>query len=166
MNEHEIERIAAAMNQARPDWPLRQLTTLLGDQRICDRPRRDVFVALAWVASEPASSSPYRVLEAGPWWKAAGIEGTATKRPEPDNHERCSACSVAKDRCRSLYTDDHDFRPWTDRPQIDTAATVAALKGFIEPTARPPDPKPLLPTDRDPAAIAAREHVSDERNAS
>ncbi len=53
MNDHEIERIAAAMNMLRPDWPKAQLKTLLKDERITDRPRRDVSVALAWVACEP-----------------------------------------------------------------------------------------------------------------
>ena len=156
MNDHEAQRIAAAMHAARPDWPTASLLTLLR-KNLIDRPRRDVFVALAWVASEPNTATPARVLEIGPWWRAAGVEGQSTKRPEPDNHDRCSTCALAKDRCRSLHADDHDFRPWTEKPQIDTKATVAALKGFIEPMSPPPEPKPLLPTDRDPAAVAARE---------
>jgi len=156
MNEHEIERIAAAANQLRPDWPIAQLRTLLKGDGLVNRPRRDVSVALAWVACEAGTSSPYRVLEAGPWWRAAGVEGQSTKPTEPENHDRCSTCALAKDRCRSLYADDHDFRPWTEKPQIDTKATVAALKAMLEPTTPPPEPKPLLPTDRDPAAVAAR----------
>lgn len=33
------------------------------------------------------------------------------------------------------------------------------LRSAIEPTAPPPEPKPLLPLDRDPAAVAARASV-------
>ena len=97
MNEHEIERISAAMNQARPDWPTKQLRTLLAHPQLADRPRRDVFVALAWVASEPNSATPYRVLEAGPWWKACGVDGTTSggRREWPDDAHRCSVCSMA-----------------------------------------------------------------------
>jgi len=74
---------------------------------------------------------------------------------------RCSVCSEFPDQCaRAGRYSDHDFRPWTEKPQIDTAATVAALKGFIEPMSPPPESKPLLPTDRDPAAVAARAHIA------
>lgn len=150
MNEHEIERIAAAMNHMRPDWPTAQLRTLLKDQRITNRPRRDVSVALAWVACETGTSTPYRVLEAGPWWKAAGVEGAATKRDEPANHERCSTCSLHRDRCRAINATDHDFRPWTATPEpVDTKATVQALKELVS-GARAhvePQPKPETPTN-------------------
>jgi hypothetical protein len=127
MKQHEADRIAAAMNQARPDWPLKQLATLLADSRITDRPRRDVFVALAWVASEPNSASPYRVLEAGPWWKAAGIEGSATKRDEPDPIDRCSVCALHRDRCRSLWND-HEFTPSHRRPEVDAHELVHRVR--------------------------------------
>jgi hypothetical protein len=84
MNTHEAERIAAAMHEARPDWPTSSVLTLIR-KSLLDKPRRDVFVALAWVASEPNSHTPARVLESGPWWRAAGVEGAAgtTNEPEP-----------------------------------------------------------------------------------
>lgn len=155
MNDHEAQRIAASVHELRPDWPTSSVLTLIR-KNLIDKPRRDVCVALAWIACEANTANPGRVLEMGPWWRAAGVEGQSTKRDEPDNHDRCSTCALAKDRCRSLHADDHDFRPWTDRPQIDTKATVAALKGFIEPTAaRKPDPEPLLTPDeysREPTA--------------
>lgn len=129
MNDHEAARIAAAMNAARPDWPLRQLTTLLKDQRIANRPRRDVFVALAWVASEQNSASPYRVIEAGPWWKAAGIEGSAKVRDVVEPGERCSVCSHRREFCEANYTDhefDADFRSESGvKPELVAAARAA-----------------------------------------
>lgn len=91
MNTHEIERIAASMNMLRPDWPKQQLKTLLSDERITNRPRRDVVVALGWVACEPNTHTPYRVLEAGPWWKAAGVE-TTNVNPLADKGPWCKNC--------------------------------------------------------------------------
>lgn len=131
MNDHEAERIAAAMHAARPDWPTSSLLTLIR-KNLIDRPRRDVFVALAWVASEPATSSPARVLGLGPWWKAAGIEGNATRREVLNPAERCGICSERQDRCRAIWHDDHAFEPDTKPdPGIDVPATVAALKAEV-----------------------------------
>jgi hypothetical protein len=96
MNEHEIERIAAAMNQLRPDWPVKSLRTLLSKPQLANRARRDVTVALAWVACEKDTATPARVLEAGPWWKAAGVEGTLVSRhPRPE--DACGTCG--RDNC-------------------------------------------------------------------
>lgn len=131
MNEHEIERIAAAMNQLRPDWPAKQLRTLLADARIADRPRRDVAVALAWVACESGTANPYRVIEAGPWWRAAAIEGQAHQREVLSREERCGICAKPRERCQStrLADDDHEFEPdYRPERDTDTAATVAALR--------------------------------------
>jgi hypothetical protein len=77
MNENEIGRIAAAANALRPDWPLASLRTLLNKPELVNRPRRDVAVALAWVACETQTKTPARVLEAGPWWQATNTEGRA-----------------------------------------------------------------------------------------
>ena len=82
MNEHEIERIAAAVNVLRPDWPTSSLRTFIAS-RLGSRPRRDVAVALVWVACEPATTTPARVLEIGPWWQAAAADGTTVPRHGP-----------------------------------------------------------------------------------
>jgi hypothetical protein len=42
----DAERIAAAVNNLRPDWPVGSLMTLLGNQKIRYRPYRDIAVAL------------------------------------------------------------------------------------------------------------------------
>lgn len=118
MNDHEIDRISASMNMLRPDWPKQQLRTLLKDERITDRPRRDVCVALSWIACEPNSHTPYRVLEAGPWWRAAGTDATTSKREKVEPNERCSICSESLDKCRRVWSDDHEFE----------ASTVAAKR--------------------------------------
>lgn len=101
MNEHEAQRIAAAISCARPDWPARQVLTLISS-KLADRPRRDVFVALAWVASETDSATPYRVLESGPWWRAAGADATDSGGGAPrtpfDPKTSCDECSQPEHR--------------------------------------------------------------------
>lgn len=108
MNEHETDRIAAAMHQLRPDWPTASLRTLIA-KKLGDRPRRDVTVALAWVACESGTSTPARVLEAGPWWKAAGVEGSAHQREPWDPAKFCGICGQPEDRCRRNELSGHTF---------------------------------------------------------
>ena len=140
MDDHEAQRIAAAMHAARPDWPASSLLTLIR-KKLIDRPRRDVFVALAWVASEPASATPARVLEQGPWWKAAGVEGAAAaKREWPDDAHRCTVCSMPEKRCRELWADNHEYLPASVRSDVDVARAVAGLrevKATEDPPVRP-----------------------------
>lgn len=107
MNDHEAERIADAMNRLRPDWPVKQLRTLLRDDRISGRPRRDIAVALSWIACENGTSTPYRVLETGPWWIATAVDGQTTGRREPFDPMRfCGTCNKPND---SRHPDDHAF---------------------------------------------------------
>lgn len=154
MNEHEIGRIAAAMNQARPDWPVKQLKTLLADPGLVDRPRRDVFVALAWVACESGTSSPYRVLESGPWWRAVAVEGTTAPRNPFDPERDCDVCA----RPASVHRD-HDGHAFisaldaTRRRETDAEKAAEALAYAREAVAEakaltpPADEKPKPPAN-------------------
>lgn len=109
MRTHEIERIALAVNRLRPDWPVASLETFIAE-RLGSRPRRDVLVALMWVAAEPETTTPARVLEAGPWWRAAATDDTPAPRRETyDPGENCSVCSLTRDRCRRTWTGDHEY---------------------------------------------------------
>lgn len=95
MNDHEIERIAAAMHELRPDWPTSSVRTLI-KKHLGHKPRRDVCVALAWVACESGTHTPARVLEqTGPWWRAAGVEGDKSAAPRfPSSRDHlCFTCS-------------------------------------------------------------------------
>lgn len=106
MNEHEAERIAAAAHQLRPDWPTSSVLTLIR-RSLMDRPRRDVAVAIAWIACEAGTATPARVLESGPWWKAAGVDGQTTGMREPYDRERfCDVCGKPHGR---LPEGDHAF---------------------------------------------------------
>ena len=163
MNPTEIDRLADGFHRIRPDWPTAQIKTLLKGAGLIDRPRRDVLVALAWVAAESGTSSPYRVLESGPWWRAAGVDGqTTSNRDNPGAGERCSVCSLSASRCRQLWSHDHVFVPaaatrsWKSDP--DRAKTVTdALRAEVQPlreTAEHTEPAAFR-TDKSAAARAA-----------
>ncbi|WP_418061787.1 hypothetical protein [Pimelobacter simplex] len=124
MNEHEAQRIAGAISRARPDWPERQIMTLI-EARLMDRPRRDVFVALAWVASERTTASPYRVLEAGPWWRAVAVDGTSTPRSPFTAATACDICSQLAHR--HTASGGHDFISVADAARARTGAPKPRL---------------------------------------
>ena len=114
MNEHETDRIAAAMHQLRPDWPVASIRTLIR-KHLADRPRRDVAVALAWIACEPNTHTPARVLESGPWWLAAGVAGDTTGRREPyDPASTCNICGKSEATCRRNEVGGHEFESAVD----------------------------------------------------
>lgn len=96
MTPNEMDRIAAATNALRPDWPILSIRTLLA-KKLRDRPRRDVAIALTWVACDSESKTPARVLEAGPWWQAT-TEGSTTHLP-PKPHEACRVCGRHVEHC-------------------------------------------------------------------
>ena len=135
MNANERTRIALAINQLRPDWPLKQLDTLLASPSMCNRPRRDVAVALAWVACESESKTPYRVFEPGPWWRAVVTEAAPTGHHHPakfhglnegDPRNVCGVCALERQDCeRRAATNGHDFVARIDsRPRPRPTLTV------------------------------------------
>jgi hypothetical protein len=69
MDLTDATRLAAIINCIRPDWPQASLTTAIV-KHLSHRPFRDVLIALAWVAADPNTQTPARVLEQGPWWDA------------------------------------------------------------------------------------------------
>jgi hypothetical protein len=137
MNDHEAQRIAAAMHVLRPDWPTASILTMIR-KNLIDRPRRDVTVALSWIACEANSHTPARVLESGPWWIAVGVDGTTTNRPgKVDPANRCGICSKPRDRCQRerVADDDHVFEAPGPKPTTDVPRVVAALKSEMAPIA-------------------------------
>lgn len=69
--------IAWAVNAIRPDWPRHSLITFL--DRLEGRDARDVAAAMAWIALDPDTDKPGRVLGPGPWWPARD-QPTPTRR--------------------------------------------------------------------------------------
>lgn len=97
MNEHEAQRLAGAINSLRPEWPCKSLATFIAT-KLDARAYLDAAVALTWVAADPTTKTPARVLEAGPWWKATAAADT-TYRPNlppcpehPDQTLPCGRC--------------------------------------------------------------------------
>ena len=96
----EIERIAAAMNALRPNWPARSLVTFL-ETHHASRPYQDLAVAAVFVACDPRTTTPELLNQPAPW-RVAGRTTGATGGPpgprvprcpiHPHEAERCSAC--------------------------------------------------------------------------
>lgn len=140
MTPGEIDRIAAAANALRPDWPIRSLQTLLARPELAHRPRRDVAVALTWVACESATLNPGRVIEAGPWWKAAvaGDDTVSGHRPPRRDQEcprhpgqyadRCGGCAADQATHTPAPPQQHHVNPDAERAHRGAAAARAALR--------------------------------------
>ena len=110
MNDNEKDRIAAMANALRPDWPRNSLRSLLDRPELAHRTRRDMAVALAWVACDSKTKTPARVIEAGPWWNATNAEGSATPRP-PKREEACGTCGRRERDHVGDWLGDHQFVP-------------------------------------------------------
>ena len=117
MTRDEIERLAHAINQLRPDWPIASLRTGI-TRDLGTRAYRDAAIALTWVACDPTSRTPARVLEAGPWWLATQVDTSDADR-HPSSvapNEMCQTCGRSRTHCQEsvrAHGDAHTFRPLT-----------------------------------------------------
>lgn len=96
MTPNEGQRLAHAINDLRPDWPISSLATFFGKHaQLRNRPLRDVAVAMVWVATDVkadgtwASEKPARVLEAGPWWQQVIATDSGGRSRPPKRDEEC-----------------------------------------------------------------------------
>lgn len=92
IEQNDAERIAAAVNCLRPDWPAASILTLIGNH-YRHRPYRDIAVAFTWIAADHNSRTPGRIREDGPWWQAIAVERGGqepTRAPSPRAHETCN----------------------------------------------------------------------------
>jgi hypothetical protein len=87
---NELERIAAMAHALRPDWPLSSLLTHLKANHGA-RPYLDLAVAMAWIATDPDTKTPARLMENGPWWAATTPQPAATSSRNA-NHKPCDRC--------------------------------------------------------------------------
>lgn len=149
MTKTEAERLATAVAALRPDWPTKSVLTFLATN-LAEKPYRDTAVALVWVAADPQSQTPARVLEPGVWWRAAAA---ASPTPGPVRHEcaehpgqRAWCCT----QCAQTATP----------PDPDTLATMrATIRAADRPERAVQHPTP--PTD----LTQARHRADQEQNA-
>lgn len=93
MKQTEVERLAAAVHQLRPDWRQNSLATFIG-RNLGERAHLDVALAMVWVALDPDTETPARVLGSGPWWKVARPQQEATRVPPSLRSEAiCQGCN-------------------------------------------------------------------------
>ena len=140
ISRDETERLAAMANALRPDWPLKSLTTFIVNE-LTRRTYREVAIALAWIATDPATDTPKRMLEAGPWWNASRAQAATVSvvvtRCAVQGHEhlpaaRCPACEEA------------------NRGEVDHDAGVAAVRESLAkaPRYEPPAVKAARAAER------------------
>jgi hypothetical protein len=112
----EIDRIAAALNALRPEWPIKSLRTLLTRDH-ANRAYADLAVAAVYCAVDPKTATPARLAEHGPWWVAAAqtiVRGTETPGPgleprcEKDGHEHELARACRCCRAEAIAVRDED----------------------------------------------------------
>lgn len=131
MNDNEIDRIAAMAHALRPDWPLASLRTLLAGDQLRNKSRRDMAVALAWVACENDTKTPKRVVESGPWWHAANVETPErVVRFPPKRDDECRRHPGEwVDACRPCAVEDRAIDAGTRAPDgtADASHARAAL---------------------------------------
>jgi hypothetical protein len=177
MNDTEIGRIAAATNALRPDWPLESLRTFIAT-KLATRARRDVAVALAYVACESDTVTPARVLSPGPWWKVG--DQTAPRNARSDQL-MCFVCGLTEEQCGARERlSDHVFQPripvapddvrggptyprrprlrspWNPSGQGTTPPTPPADEAATEPTTHAEPPDTAHPTARQGSEIEER----------
>lgn len=117
MNHNEAARLAGAVNLLRPEWPTTSLQTFITD-KLGTRPYRDAAVALAYVACDPTSKTPARVLEAGPWWKVGDEDR------EPIRARKCV-------RCSEFHIPNADCRPARGNVTSKHSAHVTAAREAV-----------------------------------
>lgn len=120
----ELERLAAAANALRPDWPAKSVLTYL-ERDHATKAYRDLAVALAHVAADPETRNPKRLSEPGPWWRLTTdtTEDHRAKRCPETGHGSYFAINCGACRSEQLAA-------------ADAAAAVARNGGPVVPRER------------------------------
>lgn len=135
-----VDRLTAAAHIIRNDWSKQGLRTLLSDGRIRTRSPREVLLALMWVASEPTTLKPTRILEPGPWWEVTRPAGQprhqAGAKFRTTRWDDCHACGLPK---ASHVDDDHRYEP---PPRGPSQMPDDLRKSLADLRTAPPPPAP------------------------
>lgn len=77
LTHDQTQRIATATNALRPDWPTQHLAAFI-TRELKTRTYTETAIALTWIATDPTTQTPKRVLENGPWWQATRAQTPTT----------------------------------------------------------------------------------------
>lgn len=119
MTPTEITRLAGSIASLRPDWPQSSLHTFI-TRDLAAKPYRDAAVAMVWVASDPDTQTPRRVLENGPWWQAVADPSQRGATPDNTAGHRCDTCTNWVVR-----GEEHICQPPLNREETRAAADAA-----------------------------------------
>ena len=123
MEIQDIQRLARSINLIRPDWPVGSLETFI--RRREHLAPLDLHLQLVYVAHDPATTTPARIDQHGPWkYLLTGPrEQTVTHRYSDPRD--CGVCNKPEAEC---LKDGHDYTPafvrHDDRATPDQIARV------------------------------------------
>ena len=127
MTKTEAQRIAQAINALRPDWPTTSLLTFIA-ANLRERAYRDVAAALAWVAADETTTTPGRVLSAGPWWSSNGSDVPLP----PSSRDTTCATHLQRIPCPGCAADRLSGTATVDAPPTsDLARCVAEARAVL-----------------------------------
>lgn len=113
--------------------------------KVRDRSYAEVNMAVTRAAADRDVENPGVIPSNGSHWQeSAAVRSYIPHIVAPEH--RCGICSKAREKCarERVADDDHAFEPATSKPpRINVAATVAALKAEVVPTAPPPPTRTL-----------------------
>jgi hypothetical protein len=144
-SESEMRRLAGMVNKLRPEWRAQSVYSLLAEKH-ADRAFADLAVALAWVSADPASQTPARINDHGPWWLATRFNAgnSEVQLPGPGKEPACDRAGHEHElarNCRAcaaerLADTDADDAPMHAAPPPEAITAVANRHRTRNPPAR------------------------------
>jgi hypothetical protein len=93
IDRDQAQRLASMANILRPDWPAKSVLTII-QVHLMHRTYRELACAFAFIATDPQTATPKRIVEPGPWW-VQPLTG-ATQPQLPADHA-CPTCKTFHD---------------------------------------------------------------------
>lgn len=112
LTREEGERLAAAVNALRADWPTKSLFSFIGQR--ATRPYRDLALELVYVALDPKTETPARIDQDGPWKQLTRVTNPADGLQRIDFATACHECLHPFEHLWHGGTGtvhDHEYRP-------------------------------------------------------
>lgn len=158
MTHRQGQALAKFLAALRPDWDTPGIEHQLGKARHA-APVDALAIAAIKAAATVTNRSPAVIGLDGPHWRGSDV---APRIAPPAADERCSTCSMRRDRCRETWATDHEFvsaavtAAAKRGPEVHDIA--AALKAEVQPM-RGTDPKPKPERADNPHIDALREQL-------